>query len=436
MRFYNRKEELAVLRNVLEQSRENSQFTLLSGRRRIGKTALLLKAYENDLYLYLFVSRKSEELLLAEYQQAAMEVLGIDIFGTVTTFKEFFELLMRFSQQQHFTLIIDEFQDFERVNKSIFSDMQDVWDRYKDTSQMNLVVSGSLYSLLVRIFENAKEPLFGRLTKKIVLRPFAIRTIKEILRDYNPDYTPEDLLCLYLLTGGVPKYIALLMDEGATTKDGMLDFVTSSGSPFLSEGKEVLVSEFGKDYSIYFSILQLIASGKTAQVEIDSIIGKSTGAYLQNLNEEYSIITKNRPLFSKPGNRNVRWRIRDNYLRFWFRFIYSHQSLVETGRYDLLRKLIGENYIDYSGLTLEDYFRTKFSEEGQFSMVGSYWDRKGTNEIDLVALDDFDSKAVIAEIKRNPSKISLPKLQAKATAIQSELSAYEISYEGLSLDDM
>ena len=89
--------------------------------------------------------------------------------------------------------------------------------------------------------------------------------IKEILHDYNPDYTPEDLLCLYMLTGGVAKYIAQLMDAGATDKSSMLRWVTEIGSPFLSEGKELVISEFGKDYANYLSILQLIAGGMTVQ---------------------------------------------------------------------------------------------------------------------------------------------------------------------------
>ncbi|MDR1203347.1 MAG: hypothetical protein LBL58_17195 [Tannerellaceae bacterium] len=92
------------------------------------------------------------------------------------------------------------------------------------------------------------------------------------------------------------------MESGAITKNKMLDKITSLDSPFIGEGKELLISEFGKEYGTYFSILQLIASGKTSQSEIDSIIGKNTGAYLVNLEKEYSLIIRNKPLFSKPEN--------------------------------------------------------------------------------------------------------------------------------------
>ena len=197
------------------------------------------------------------------------------------------------------------------------------------------------------------------------------------------------------------------MEAGATKKSKMLDMVTSPDSPFISEGKDLLVSEFGKEYGTYFSILQLIASGKTIQSEIDSVIGKNTGAYLANLEREYSLTTKNRPMFSRPESRKNRWSLNDNYLRFWFRFIFPNQSLIEMGKYDLLREVIDRGYEQYSGLVLEKYFRSKIAEEERITGIGSYWDNKGENEIDVIAINDLDKTAIVAEVKRNPKKIDL-----------------------------
>ena len=215
----------------------------------------------------------------------------------------------------------------------------------------------------------------------------------------------------------------------------MLNMVTSPNSPFIGEGKDLLVSEFGKEYGTYFSILQLIASGKNTQSEIDSIIGKNTGAYLVNLEREYSLISRNRPMFSKPESRKNRWGLNDNYLRFWFRFIFPNQSLIEMGKYDLLREYIDKSYEQYSGLILEKYFRAKMAEEERITDIGSYWDNKGQNEIDLIALNDLDKKAIVAEIKRNPKKIDLNLLQAKVDTIK-ELIKYEVELRGLSIVDM
>lgn len=436
MKFYNRIQELEVLTRTLEQSQKSSCFTVMVGRRRIGKTSLLLESVKGQKYLYLFVSRKSEPLLCEQFQKDATRALGIQIFGNITQFKDLFEQLLILATQEHYTLIIDEFQEFDNINSSIFSDIQNLWDQYKDKTKINFIASGSIYSMMMKIFENRKEPLFGRLTSKMILKPFAVSVIKEILNDYNPKYTAEDLLCLYMLTGGVPKYLDLLMEAGAFTKDKMLDMVTSPDSPFLGEGKDLLVSEFGKEYGTYFSIMQLIASGKTTQSEIDSIIEKNTGAYLVNLEKEYSLIIRNKPMFSKPESRKNRWSLNDNYLRFWFRFIFPNQSLIEMGKNELLREYIDRNYEQYSGLILEKYFQAKTVEEERVTMIGSYWDNKGLNEIDLIALNDLDKTAIIAEVKRNPKKIDLNLLQVKVDSIKKELSKYKVQLQGLSLEDM
>jgi AAA+ ATPase superfamily predicted ATPase len=436
MKFYDRLNELETLARIAAQAGETACFTVMIGRRRIGKTALLLKSVGGRKFLYLFVSRNSEPVLCRQFQQQANEALGLQIFGSISRFSDLFEQLLLFATTTSYTLIIDEFQEFDNVNRAIFSEIQNIWDRYKDRIKLNFIACGSIYSLMTKIFETQKEPLFGRLTSKITIKPFSISVIKNILKDYNRAYAADDLLLLYILTGGIPQYIALLMNSGSTTFDKMLDFVTRSDSPFLNEGKDLLVSEFGRDYSVYFSILQLIASGKNTQSEIDAIIGKNTGAYLANLENQYSLIVRTKPMFAKPESRKARWTVNDNFLRFWFRFIYPNQMLIEMGKFDVLRNYISTNYEQYSGLLLENYFRTKFAEEKLLTNIGNYWDNKGENEIDLIAINDFDKTAVVAEIKRNPKKISLQILAMKTSTIQKQLAKYKVSFQSLSMNDL
>ena len=196
------------------------------------------------------------------------------------------------------------------------------------------------------------------------------------------------------------------------------------------------MSEFGKDYSNYLSILQLIASGLTTQSEIDSVIGKNTGAYLDNLEHDYNYIHRKQPLFSKPGGRNLRWQIDDCFLRFWFRFILRNQALVEMERNDLLLEIVERNYEQYSGMVLEQYFRQKWMEEERVTIVGNYWDRKGENEIDMIALNDIDKTATVAEIKRNPKKYNPAELTNKVAVLNSHLANYHVTQRGLSMEDM
>ena len=436
MRFYNRDKELEILAKNRGQSARQSVMTTLIGRRRTGKTSLLLKSAEGTRHLYLYVSKDNEQMLCKKFQEQAAAVLGIQIFGQTTSFGELFEQLMRYGIDNNYTLIIDEFQNFLSINKSIPSSIQDVWDRYKDRARVNLILCGSIYSMMKRIFENGDEPLYGRRDSNMCLLPFSISTLRQILADYNPDYVAEDLLCLYMLTGGVAKYVALLMDAKATTKNKMLRCALAPDSPFLSEGTELLVSEFGRDYGTYFSILQLIAGGMTTQSEIDSVIGKNTGAYLNNLHVDYTFISKNTPILSKPGARNIKWQIDDPFLRFWFRFVYPYQSLIESNRTELLLQYVSDNYAQFSGKTLERFFHDRMWQTGQYTRIGNWWDKKGEQEIDMVALNEFDKTCVIAEIKRNPKKLSLPNLEAKATALSSEMKGYRIEYQLLSLDDV
>ena len=437
MRFYDREKEIGILRQNWEKSKNRSLFTVMIGRRRIGKTALLLKTEQEQKMLYLYVSKDNERVLVEKFQKAAENVLGLHIYGHLETFAQFFEQIMEYGKDHHFTIVFDEFQNFLKVNAAIPSYIQDIWDRYHETTTVNLVACGSIYSMMHKIFDNDDEPLYGRKDCEIRLKPFRISVIKEILGDFNPNYTSEDLLCLYMLTGGVAKYVGLLMDAGATDKETMLKWVTGLESPFLSEGRELILSEFGKDYANYLSILQLVAGGMTVQNQIDNIIGKNTGTYLKRLDEEYNYVSKLTPMFSKPGSRNLRWCVEDCFLRFWFRFILPNQGLIEMERNDLLLEIVERDYNDYTRLVLEQYFRQKISEEERVTTVGNYWDRKGKNEIDMIALNDIDKTALVAEIKRNADRYDSKLLQEKYDTIRGNFGKYkDVKLIGLSMQDM
>jgi AAA+ ATPase superfamily predicted ATPase len=433
MRFYDREEELEILERNRTMSAKGSVFTVITGRRRIGKTALLDQSKKGDM-LYVFVSRVNESTLCQYFVKNAQMDLGIELTDS-GKFRDIFRQLMEYGVDNNYTLVIDEFQELETIDRSIMSSIQELWDRYKQKTKINLIVCGSLYSMMIKIFENNKEPLFGRATSKINIGPFVTAVTKKILKDHNPDYKNEDLLFLYAVTGGVPKYVELLMDTGAISMEKMLDRICSRDSLFLTDGRELLISEFGKDHMTYFSILQMIANGKNSQKEINVLTGKDCGAYLENMEKKYGILKKNRPLFSGENSRDVRWRISDNYLRFYFRFISSNMSAVELKRFDLIRGDIVAGFNEYSGKVLEDYFMTKAGEEEHFTSIGSYWDRRGENEIDLIVLNDRNNKAIVAEIKRNPKKQNIGELRKKTETVRG-LNGYDIEYRMLSTDDM
>lgn len=439
MKFYNRTTEIAELQRIKGMAYDDhSKLTVITGRRRIGKTSLILNALKDDVIIYLFVGRKSEadlcNVFCAEIErQLSVFVPKMDSFVAV------FRFLLEQGKNQKFTLVIDEFQEFININESVYSDIQNYWDLYRSTSNINFIVSGSIYSLMTKIFQDKKEPLFGRADAMIKLSPFTTSVLKEIMRDYKPDYTNDELLALYTYTGGVPKYVELLVDNKALTIQKMIKYVSQSDSPFIDEGRNLLIQEFGKKYGNYFSILDAISSGINTQSQIEAFMGeKSIGGQLNKLETVYEVIKKQRPLFAKEGSQTVRYEVSDNFLRFWFRYIERNRTLIELGNYEGLSRLITEDYTTYSGKTLELYFKQKMQESCEYKAIDSWWESKGSqNEIDIVAIKIDNRKAFVAEVKRQKKNFKPQLLEAKIEFLKTKvLNKYSIDWACLDIADM
>lgn len=450
MKFFDRTEQLAQLREMKNRSYDNhSMLTVVTGRRRIGKTTLIDKSMSGEEYLYFFVGKKNEAVLCAEFTGEIRTKLGLFVPDGITSFKDIFAILMQVGEHRKFTLVIDEFQNFSEVNPSIFSDIQNYWDQFRLKTNVNLIVSGSIYSLMTKLFKDKKEPLYGRDDHTIKLDPFAPSVLKEVMNEYVPGYTNDDLLALYAYTGGVPKYIELFVDAEALTKDGMIRYICKPDSPFIEEGRKLLIQEFGRKYGTYFSILEAISEGYNTQAEIATYLGsKSIGGQLSKLEETYNLIGKKRPMWAGSKSQTVRYGISDVFLRFWFRYIEKNQMMIEIGQYPLLAKVMSDDYTTYTGDTLERYFKAKMMEEMNYRAIGSWWDPKGYTdskgnhqqcEIDIVAVSSDDKNAEIIEVKRNPEKFDKETMEEKVRFfIQKEkrIRRYKRTVRCLSLEDM
>lgn len=439
MKFFDRKYEIDQLQKIQSRSTSAAQFTIITGRRRIGKTSLVLQSLTNQPFLYFFVSRKSETELCSDFQEEIKKQLGIPSVGKATQFYKLFELIVTHSKERCITLFIDEFQDFARINKSIFSDMQRIWDLNKNQAKLNLIVCGSVNSMMNKLFKDEKEPLFGRQTNELNIQPFTPSVLKEILGFYYPSYTNEDLLALYAFTGGVAKYVEYIIDNGAFTKEKMIELICQRDSTFFNEGKTTLIEEFGRDYGIYFSILGAIANGHTKRSEIEDILGKEIGGYLTKLENDYHIIQKRQPLFERTATSNVRYQLFDNFYIFWFRFIFKYNYMIEIGAYDKLKSIILRDYDVFSGLALERYFTQLLIESKNYTRIGGWWNRKGEDEIDIIAEDEISQKATFFEVKRQNKKCDYQLLVEKKEHFLSatrQFKGYSITCESLSLEDM
>jgi len=169
---------------------------------------------------------------------------------------------------------------------------------------------------------------------------------------------------------------------------------------------------------------------------MESILEMQIGGFLDRLENDFGIISKVRPILSKPNTRSVKYKMNDNFLSFWFRFIYKYRGAIETGQLEYVKKIVLRDYTMYSGALLEKYFIEKMLTEDNYSAIGTYWEKANLNEIDIVAVNDYEKRLIIAEVKRQAGNINLEELKQKATSLVCKLKDYHVEYRGLSMLDM
>ena len=389
-----------------------------------------------------FMTAATEKDLVARLTQATVSALGSIVPEGLTTFAGLFEALMIYARHHHFSLVMDEFQNLAKVNSGLFARIQDIWDSNKDQTHMHLILCGSSYSMMKKIFEDNREPLFGRATTKIHLQPFAADKLISLVEQAPVKISNDDLLALYSITGGVALYVADFVDNGIFHKEQMFEWTVRPGSLFLSEGYDLLRLEVEAGQSTYISILRALAHGQTQAPRIADLIGVSPlNSYLERL-ELYGFIEKMRPILAKPNSRSVRWQICDPFLRFWFRYIEGNQDLIENGMSSVLVQDIAESYETFSGPMLERFFRQKLIRTGKYTTVGSWWKQKrgaqgDLNEIDLIAIGRDRKSAFVAEVKRKKKSFREGVFLDKVEHLKkSVLAGYDVQTAYLTLEDL
>ncbi len=451
MRFYGREEELHALRNYLQivQTKSISQMVTVIGRRRVGKTTLILKAFENARntvpVFYFFVERRTSEAeLVASWLAEVCRTYDVEFPPAITTVAELVNYLMSLSRQRECVCIIDECQDFNLVAPRVWSQLQKVWDLKKEQSRLLLVMSGSILSAMEQIFGDNSQPLYGRPSGLIDVKPFTPAVIKEIVHTENPAATNADLLAVYSLTGGVAQYLSLLAESDRLNTEGMLDYVFSVAGAWLRyEGDIYLSNEFRAEAQTYFEILRAIANGATKWAEIEDRVNAASqlAPYLSRL-ERFGIIRRIKPLFNEDDKKkNTKYAICDQYFLFWLTFITpaDPRRLIEAGNWEGAKNYCRANLSQFLGRSLERWFLSSYLANAQWESVGGWWDKQGINEIDVVAVSRSAQKIEIAEVKLNSKKYDEVKVRMKAEAFlqaNKSLQNFDLSIRGLSADDM
>lgn len=456
MKFYNRKKEMEIVQSILKKSKNRGQLTVFQGKRRIGKTTLILKALENQKFLYFFVGKKTETELLNEFSEQIKNSLNLPYQANFNNMEDLLKFLFDYSKKEHLIVVFDEFQNFKFVKPSIFSEIQKLWDLNKDNSKIALFCIGSMFTLIKKIFTSYKEPLYNRANQILEIKSFDLKTQVQVLKDLRL-LEPRNFLTLYSVFNGTPKYLESLEDndlQGKSINQIIETLFCQEEAYLLKEGKNILIEEFGKSYDKYFAILAAIASRKTTKNEIHNYTGiniNSLGSFLNTLENFYELIERKTPILENSSSKISSYQIKDNFLAFWFRYIYKKSYLLEIKDYKSLCSFIIKDLDNFLGFAFENFIKDFLILQNNstnsifnFQRLGSFWKRPSkkdsddNSEIDIVAINEDTEEALIGECKLNSARISqelLDNIKEKTKKI-SKISRYKFIYYVFTLDNL
>lgn len=410
-RFINREEELAYLNK--EYDKHTSSLVVIYGRRRTGKTALISKFGSDKNMLYFFATEESENENRNTFKNLVADFIGNDLLkkANIEDWDTIFKELIKYQPNEKKLLVFDEFQYLGKANQSFPSIFQKIWDlRLKDKNIM-VILCGSLVSLMEDQTLSYNSPLYGRRTGQIKLGQIKFKNYHEFYKDKDR----KELIKYYSVTGGVPKYIELFEDSYDIFSAVDKNILTKQS--FLYEEPIFLLQNEVSEIGSYFSVIKAIAAGNHKLSKIADALGvKQTNLskYLKTLIdldilERQVPITENNPEKSKKGL----YRIKDNFIEFWFKFIYPYKSLIEMGNTEIvlnrIRKNIYDNHISfiYEDICIEDmwYLNSIDTWNFHFDKVGRWWNNE--TEIDIVAYDSNGLDIIYGECKFTKSPVDV-----------------------------
>ncbi|MFV0636999.1 ATP-binding protein [Mitsuokella sp. WILCCON 0060] len=404
MKFVDRDRELRTLQQ--EYARTSSSMVIIYGRRRVGKTELIRHFIEDKPSLYFLATEESEAMNREAFQQLTADFLDNDLLrdSVLTRWEPIFQQLAQAAEKQRLIIVIDEFQYIGKSDPAFLSVFQRIWDTILQNANIMLILCGSLVSMMMSQTLNQSSPLYGRRTAQLHVRPIPFAHYHEF---FPSSFSQEELIKRYSITGGVPKYIEMFAKDEELAKAVQESILTPSS--FLFDEPTFLLQKEVSDIGSYFSILRVIAAGNHKLSKIAAMLQQKQTNLPRYLNVLIDLdllvrdvpVTENNPAKSKKGI----YQIRDNFIRFWFQFIYPNRSYLEMGHTDIVLNRLKRNFIDNQvSLVYEQICQEKLwslSAEGTFpgllERVGRWWDN--AHEIDVVGLSEADQLLVLGECK-------------------------------------
>ena len=402
-KFYDRTEELRTLTEKYRELEESEKSVMLAiyGRRRVGKTELVRTWMENKpRKLYLYVDLAEKKVLLTSFSSAVQEQLKENVI--FPDFESFFKYITEKSEEHSFILIIDEFQRFLSVAPEVITSLQKHWDISLKNKKIMILLVGSSIGMIQKITSSKAGALYGR-ASKIKISSFRYQDFRLMFKDFNE----EEKIQRYAVFGGTPYYIEKTKRFNDTIT-AIQELLLKKGGELSEEPKTLLEYENVRIHSKYNSILQSISSGKDILKEIQDftkIPSTTIPAYLDKLDYLLDLVEKNDPLLGKERLR--RYRIKDNFFKFWYKFIFKNQTALNLNNINFVLEIIKTDLNSYVGKIFEDIIKELLiSYNGKeinnhlinFENIGSWWDRNN-NEVDILTNNSKNKAILVGEIK-------------------------------------
>lgn len=412
MKFIARESELATLNT--EYSRD-SGFVVIYGRRRVGKTTLIKEFLKGKPSFYYLATKEIESQCMKRFAGVIARTTGNQALAkaSFSDWLDLFRIVADYKTPEKKVLVIDEFPYLVKTNEAFPSIIQYAWDEFLKDSNVMLILCGSLVSMMKKHALSHDSPIYGRRTAQIRLMPL---TFTDVYPHLKLSFT--DAVEQFSVTGGVPKYFDFFTGKKPLFDEISEEILSKNG--FLYEEPQFLLENEVQSPNNYFSIIKAIADGNHKLGNIAGVLGLETSAltpYLTTL-ADLGFIEKQVPITEKNPDKSRKglYFISDNFIRFWFRYVYPFKGELELDNtrivLDELNKDFISNYVALSYETICQNLFASFCASGKIdfvpSRIGSFWINEYGDEntqIDVVAVDKLNKRFFVGECKYHQSAI-------------------------------
>lgn len=413
--FYCREDELRKLNK--RYADDKFECIVIYGRRRVGKTALINEFCKDKPTVFFSALNTTGKENLEALSRAIMsfERPDMEIAPEFRSYDAALDELTVLAKNQRVVLVIDEYPYLAKAKPAISAMLQHIIDHKWTESKMYLILCGSSMSFMEGQVLGKESPLYGRRTGQFKIEPLNYKETAV----FHSNLSPEDNSLIYGITGGVPHYINKL-DVRDSVDEALLDNFFDRSSYLYEEPGNLLKQEL-REPAIYNAIIKAIADGASRVNEIKTKVGEENSVvakYLKTL-IDLGIVKKETPITEKTGKKTI-YLLADNFFRFWYRFVPSNMSAIDSGRISkIYHHSVKQYFPDYMGLIFEkmcqDYL-LYYSEDLpiELSEIGQWWGKdskkKKQIQIDIVGTPSEGKDYIIGSCKFKNEKIGMDEL--------------------------